>query len=426
MNDSFLESVKPPATWHPAVHRFSKIGRRFLLIWERPMAGFLVALAVYSVFSLSKGPLWRLSDFPYFNYLADAFLHGQLNLRAVPPRVLDLSYFHGQYFLYWSPMPAILLLPFVALFGVGFSDVAFTLVIAATNVCLVALLLRQARLKRVIKASRQRRGIIVLLFALGTVHITLAPMGRVWLTSQLTAFMFVALAYLCAIKFEGLRAFLMVGLSLTAAMLTRNHLIVAGVWPALYLIHKHWSVNWRRQIRFFAAGIMPILLGIALLGAYNWMRFGGILDNGIAYHLMHRSFVNDYRQYGYFNIHFIPINLFYQYVAYPFPLRPTSLMGGSLFLMSPLFVAAFWAMKKPNRNWSTWALLATICLVSIPILLLMGTGFIQFGPRYTLDFTVPLLLLTAIGSQRWKVPIMVVLTVISIVHYFVGTIVLMM
>ena len=175
------------------------------------MASFLVALAIYSVFSSSKGPLWRSSEFPYFNYLADALLHGQLHLRTVPLRVLDLSYFNGQYFLYWSPLPAILLMPFVALFGIQFSDVAFTLVIAAINVALVAQLLRQARLKGVIKSSRQRRGILVLFFALGTVHITLAPLGRVWLTSQLTAFMFVALAYFCAIRFGGLRAFLVVG-----------------------------------------------------------------------------------------------------------------------------------------------------------------------------------------------------------------------
>jgi hypothetical protein len=422
MNDSFLESTKP---LHLPLHRLSKIGRRFLLIWERPMASFLVALAIYSIFSLSKGPLWRESEFPYFNYLADAFLHGQLSLRTVPHRVLDLSFFNGEYFLYWSPMPAILLMPFVALFGVQFSDVAFTLVIAAINVALVAQLLRQARLKRVIKSSRQRRGILVLFFALGTVHITLAPVGRVWLTSQLTAFMFIALAYLSAIKFDGVRAFLLVGLSLTAAMLTRNHLIFVGVWPALYLLHKHRGDNWRRHLPLITTAITPIAIGIGLLGAYNWMRFGSIFDNGISYHLMHRSFLNDYHQYGYFNIHFIPINLFYQYVAYPFPLRPSSTMGGSLFLLSPLFFAAFWAMKKRTRNWSTWVLLATIVLVSIPILLLMGTGFIQFGPRYTLDFTVPLLLLTAIGSQRWKVPVMVVLTLISTAHYFVGTLALM-
>jgi hypothetical protein len=44
---------------------------------------------------------------------------------------------------------------------------------------------------------------------------------------------------------------------------------------------------------------------------------------------------------------------------------------------------------------------------------------VQFGPRYTLDFTIPLLLLTAIGLRRW--PINVIVLLISIMHYILGT-----
>src|SRR6476619_423750 len=112
-------------------NRLRKIASYFLFIWERPGTSALFALAIYCLFSLTKGPIWRFSEFPYFNYLADAFLHGQLNLRTIPVRTADLSYFHGQYFLDWAPLPAILLMPFVAAFGLQFSDVLFTLVVAA-------------------------------------------------------------------------------------------------------------------------------------------------------------------------------------------------------------------------------------------------------------------------------------------------------
>jgi hypothetical protein len=134
---------------------------------------------------------------------------------------------------------------------------------------------------------------------------------------------------------------------------------------------------------------------------------------------MHAAFAADYQRYGAFNLHYVPINLFYQYIAYPLPLRSTSYYGGSLFLLSPLFFAVFWSIKK-NQSWSTWALLGTVVLIAIPILLLMGTGWVQFGPRYTLDFTVPLLLLTAMGSRNWSTSTMLRLTVISIVHYSIG------
>jgi hypothetical protein len=64
---------------------------------------------------------------------------------------------------------------------------------------------------------------------------------------------------------------------------------------------------------------------------------------------------------------------------------------------------------------------ATILLVATPILLLMGTGWVQFGPRYTLDFTLPLLLLTALGISRWPNWLVAVLTATAIVHYVIGT-----
>ena len=121
-----------------------------------------------------------------------------------------------------------------------------------------------------------------------------------------------------------------------------------------------------------------------------------------------------------FNLHYVPINFYYHYIFYPFPLRLESLQGGSLFLLSPLFFGAFAAFWKPREKRLVWALLASILITDIPILLCMGTGFAQFGPRYTLDFTVPLLLLTALGIEKWKPAIPLALAVISILHYFIG------
>ena len=78
-----------------------------------------------------------------------------------------------------------------------------------------------------------------------------------------------------------------------------------------------------------------------------------------------------------------------------------------------------------NRHkWSERILLLTILLVNIPILLNIRTGWIQFGPRYTLDFVVPLMLLTAIGIHHWPRKLLAWLTLFSIVHYVSGTAIL--
>ena len=97
-------------------------------------------------------------------------------------------------------------------------------------------------------------------------------------------------------------------------------------------------------------------------------------------------------------------------------------MGGSLFLLSPVFFFAFRGVFRERGNPDAWMLTISILATSIPILLLMGTGWVQYGPRYTLDFTAPLLLLTAYGirpAPRW---ILTLLIVISILQYIPGII----
>ncbi|HZG67029.1 MAG TPA: hypothetical protein VEZ12_09810, partial [Herpetosiphonaceae bacterium] len=353
----------------------------------------------------------------------DAVLHGQLHLRLIPGDTHDLSLFRGRYYLYWSPFPAVLLLPFVALFGVRFSDVMFTLAVAALNVALVALVLRQACRRGLVDLSRLQRGLLILFFAFGTVHITLAPFGRVWFTAQLVGFGCGALAYLATLRLSGGWAFFLTGAAMAGALLTRNHLILLGLWLACYLLYEHRSTPRGRLAAYVLAGVAPVVLAVLLLAVYNLVRFGSALDNGLDYHRMSDFFVEDYRRYGAFSLHYLPANVFYQYLAYPFPVRPNSFMGGSLFLLSPVFFGALIGAVVGRPRWSTWALLATVVAVAIPILLLMGTGWMQWGPRYTLDFTLPLLLLTALGIRRWPIPLLALLVAISIVHYLWGTLI---
>jgi hypothetical protein len=400
---------------------------RLMEFFENPFASAVLAVIVYSglgyiILSAMHKSIFKASEMAYFNYLADALLHGQLNLRFTPPNQLDLSLFNGKYFLYWSPMPAILMMPFIAIFGIGFSDILFTIVIAGVNVGLIAVLLRQACKHNILELSKAQRGLLVAFFAYGTVHVTLAPFGRVWFTGQLVGFLFTILAYLAAISLNGFRAWFFTGLALAAALLTRNQLILVGVWPAVYLLMKNYNQHHLRRLANMAAiSAAPIILAVAALGVYNYLRFGSFLDNGLAYHQMSISFQADYSRYGVFNLYYVPINFFYQYIAYPFFMGDNLFNGGSLFLLSPIFLASFWGLIKGKTRWSTIALLFSILFTAIPILLLMGTGWVQFGPRYTLDFTVPLLLLTAIGLPYWRLTISGLLTLISCVHFLFGT-----
>ncbi len=392
-------------------------------IWESPWGAALIYGFVYLIVSAyPSGLLFKQSNHAYYNYLADAFLHGQTWLRILPPSLDDLSFFNGRLYLYWGPFPAFVMMPFVAIIGVQFNDVLFTILIAALNVGLVAQLLRSACQAEFLHLSKTQRAILIFFLALGTVHFTLAPYGKVWYTGQLIGFTCTLLAYWAAFSLRGCKAWFFTGLALAGAVLTRNQMVFTGFFPVVYLTLRDKPWNWGRLICNLAWAALPLVAALSFYFFYNQLRFGNPMETGLTYQLGSDFFRSDLERYGFFNLRYIPNNLYYQYIFYPFPLRQESIQGGSLFLLSPLFFGVFAAFWKPRNKIFVWALLVSILVTNIPIILCIGTGYRQFGPRYTLDFTVPLLLLTALGIEKWKPIIPFVLAIISFIHFFIGVI----
>ena len=401
------------------VSRINPFFTRLFLSLESPLFAFILAFSAYFLLSTLGGKPLRVTDTAYFNYLADAFLHGQLYLRMIPEATRDLSFFKGHYYLYWPPMPAVVLMPFVALFGVDFSDVFFNVVLASLNVALVAALFRAIDRVGLLRIPAVNRAMLVFFFMLGTVHVILALFGKVWFTAQLLGFLFVGLAYLAAIELKGILSFFVTGILIACAALTRNHLLFIGIWPAYYLLAKYWRER-PRLFLYILVGLLPVLvMGWSFL-EYNFMRFNSPFELGLRYHLMARVFLSDYHKYGAFNLHYLSTNFYYQYIYYPFPVNKDTLMGGSLFILSPVFFYVFVGMIREYRNPNIWFWAISVVATSIPILLLMGTGWKQFGPRYTLDFTIPLLLLTASGVQRASKPLFACLIAISSLQYMLA------
>lgn len=389
-------------------------------LFETPIFAGITSFLVYASFALQAGPIWQTTKLAYFNYLADAFLHGQFHLRLLPPVVHDLAFFNGNYYLYWPPFPAVLLMPFVALFGVQFSDVFFTLILAAVNVALVAYFLRLLSIREIVSTQPWQRFLLVVFFAFGTVHLILARWGLVWFTSQIIAFLCGLLVYIIAIRYRGAAAFFFSGLFLSFAMLTRNHLIFLGIWPAYYLFERHKSASIKTIIGYFALLGTPVLIASALYMGYNWQRFGNIFEIGISYQDLGPFFQNDFDTFGTFSLHYVPVNFYYNFIYYPFPPTEETLMGGSLFLLSPVFFSVFWGLKSNSNKVADWILGITVLATLIPILINIGTGWATFGPRYTLDLAPPLLIWTARGVQIFSKRLLIILTAISIAHYCIG------
>ncbi len=395
--------------------------RDWLGLLAHPIVAGLLALAFY---------LWRASIAPWglgqtrfadFNWLADAFLHGQLALRSAPIDTRDLIDYSGKLYLYWPPFPALAIAPLVAFFGLGVSDVLYTAAIGALGVGLVAATLATADRIGLAPLDAPRRALLTLTMACGSVQLILAPAGTVWFTAQLLGWVCVLAAALAAFALRGPGGYFLVGLALAAATSTRNALLFNGLWLAYYLLRRDWAQPLRWRLRTAASGLAPVVVGLFLLGWYNWARFGSPLDVGLAWHQMDASFADNFARYGVFNIHYLPTNLRYQFLAYTV-FSDERWLGGGIFWMTPLLLGAFGGLWLGRREPLTWAMLGSIILIYVPIGLLLGSGYLTFGPRYLLDLLVPLLLLTAQGIRRWSWTLLVILTLIGIATYAYGSV----
>lgn len=401
-----------------------RLGHAFLL-WENPFSAVFLSFVIYTAIASLPGAPWRVTTHAYYNYLADAFLHGQLSLRIVPPITLDLSLFQGKYYLYWGPLPAIIAMPFVMIFGVGFSDILQTIAFGSINAGLFALLLRKMTVNGYLPLDPARRSLLVLFFTFGTMVTPIVTLGNVWHLVQLIFLTCCLLGFLAVFSFTDKKAFFYVGFAMSGVLLTRPSGIFVAIFLAWYLLSAHWQTRWRRLINYCLIGLLPCLASLMLVGLYNYLRFGNLLETGYSYHQMNTVFVSVAKQYGVLSTHYIPINLYLNYIYNPFTGFSEKIFytkGGSLFLLSPLCLAVFNSFWRDRRDVDTWVLFLSFLLGNIPASMIMAPGAYNFGPRYLIEVMVPLLLLTAKGSRRWPIWIISILVVVSIVEYLIGTI----
>lgn len=399
--------------------------RRFQLLsliapFARPWPATAIALLVYLLPAGLAPNRLQSSQFAYFNYLADAFLHGQLSLRLQPPQLLDLVLHEGKLFLYWPPFPAIALLPLVALFGVGVSDVLFTVIVGAATIGLLARFLAALDDAGVTQLREERRAILVVSVAFGTVLIILIPGGTVWYTGQVVGWACLLVAALFALTRTGPAGYALTGLALACATATRTGLIFNGLWLAYFMLRRDRGEPIGKRARAVVAGLAPVVVGLALLAWYNQARFGNPFDMGLAWHLVGPSYREAFFRYGLFNIHYLRENLFYHFVVYP-PVVYQNASGAGLFWMTPILLGAFAGVWIQRRDPLIWTIVGSIFLSYVPIGFLMSAGY-DFGSRYLLDLLVPLLVLTALGIQKWRLDVLQLLMIVGVTTFTIGTV----
>ncbi len=384
-----------------------------------PALVFVVCAGCYVA---TLGPRARgTSDNAHFVHLANSFLHGQLSVVGNrPPGDNDWAQFGGRWYVSFPPLPALVILPAVAIWGTAVWDRLFWAIFAGLGPGLVFVLLR--RLRESGRSERTLRDDLAFtaLFAFGSVYYYTAVQGTVWFAAHVVACPLIALYLLCALD---ARRPLLAGLLLGLCFLTRPTTLLLGVVFAVEALQasRHASappplaadasvpsrlVAWLRGVQLRPALIrcvwfaLPLLLvgGVAMW--FNKARFDDPFEFG--HNFLTVRWRGRIDKWGLFNYHFLAKNLSVFLAGLPWlsataPYLRISRHGLALWLTTPQYLGVLWPKRE---SVTTIALALGAAAVALLDLCYQNSGWIQFGYRFSLDYSVLLVALLALGGRK--------------------------
>lgn len=355
---------------------------------------FILFFAVFLITSSGNTP------YNYFTRLADSFLHGKYWLSEAPPWLNELIPIGAnKFYVVYPPMPAILAMPFVAVFGKSFPQQYLAHLVGA-GIAIASMAISLGLKKNYLQAIW-----VGLLTGVGTIIWFMASNGSVWLLGQITAALFLTLAILsCVSK----KPALLVGLFLGAAYLSRLQTILS----LPFFVYEAFKNKKIKGLLGLALGIAPFIL---FNFGYNYLRHGVFWDK--SYTLIPGLFSEPWYAKGLFHYSYIPNHLRVMFTSLPIfkntpPFVIPSWGGLAIWVTTPAFIYALFAPLKKASVILSW-----ISVIFITLLVFMHgtTGFSQFGYRFAVDF-YPFLIFLVINSTtqtslKWHHWILLILSI---------------
>jgi hypothetical protein len=404
--------------------------------WRAPLLVFSVCAAVYvaTLGSRLRGP----SDNTHFVSLADSFLHGQLSvLGDRPPGDNDWAHYKTRWYVAFPPLPAALILPAVAVWHTATWDRLYWAIFAGFGPALLFGLLRTLR-ERWGSARTPREDLaLTALFAFGSPYYYTAVQGTVWFAAHVVAVPLIALFVWGSL---GARRPLLSGSALALCWLTRPSTFALGL---LFLIEAlqaarsqaspdsapHASaaarllvwlrgVEWPRAVRACAWFALPMLAAVGLSLWLNQLRFDDPFEVGYRYLRIRWS--GRIEKWGLFNYHYLSKNLAVFLAALPWisasaPYLRVSRHGLAVWFTTPNYLGVLW----PKRSSVLLKALSVAAFATALVdLCYQNSGWIQFAYRFSLDYSVLLIALLALGGRRFGVGFYALLAVSCAINLF--------
>ncbi len=382
---------------------------RAAAVSARPWFGAVAAGAVAFLVMLASSHLRATHQNNYVR-VAYAWLHGRMWIDW-PGRWMDAVQYNGHYYGVDGPVPALFMVPFVAIWGNEANQTLVAIAFAAVATGLAWMLA-----ERLGVTDLSTKVFLILFFVAGTDVWWCAMLGDVWFLAHLCALAFILgalveltgkcrgwLVALCAVLAAGARFPEVVAFPMFAWALWTG--AFAGAPPP----------QDQRIARLRSACIVFVCAVAAFIG-YDELMWGTMLDIGhtVYFHAdawgsptgspFQLSYV-PYQIYSYFFRAPILVE-WLQHVQWPYVKPDTN--GIALTFTSPALVLAFLA-KTPRSV--VRALAVTTLLVAVPEFTYYLNGWVQFGMRHFLDMLPYVFALMAIGVRerlpRWGVVLIV-------------------
>jgi hypothetical protein len=408
------------------------------------LALVVVALVVY----VASNPL-RENRYNHFVWQADAFLHGSFGFPwPVSTGFPTNNYFQdvypdpanpGRALIPFPPLPAVVLLPFVALFGLTTDAAVITAVLGALTVGLAW------RLALRLTTSLAVAALATSFYAFGTVAWYSAMLGKTWFLAHVVSNILLFLAITAAIDGEraqsrgtapapvsdqpgaaagepperarrpgGLwridRSQFTAGLLFGAASLARLTTIFGA--PFFLFVGRGRSIRERGLSAGLAAAI-PVLL----LLAYNVASTGHLFHPGYEFLYQHEYSPRPemiHRDWALMDLRYVPQNLVVMLGWLPqfnpecgaslldraCPLVVPDAFGMSLLLASPGYLLALPVVRVGWRRRLVLGSVLAVVAISFANLMHFSQGWIQFGYRFSADFAPFAFVLVTLGIAQ--------------------------
>jgi len=398
---------------------------------------------VCSLFTLAcfSGPRFlRQSAAPHFVYQAQAFLDGRLDLDSetlpnledwacvrevggVKRRCTGPALPSDRWYVSFPAFPAVVMLPFVAVNGYQFNDTSFGVILGALAITLFYWLARALALRGELHRTEQEALVLAGVLGFGTLLFSCAIRGEVWFLAEVLGVVLTCLYLPAAV---GGRQPALAGALWSMATLTRTPLVFTGLFFLLEVLTPgptgrvqqlrqalRQPRTWLKPVLLFAAGAAPLAL---LAMAFNWARFGSPGEFG--HRFLYDNRVNlDIDTHGLFSPVYLARNFEAAFLMLPrvqwSPFRiGYDPRGLSLLVTMPWLVLLLFPRTRPRLHWPVWL---TVGVCALPGLFYQNTGYMQFGFRFSLDYTPHLVLLLGLSGWSFRRPVVQVLVGAAVV-----------